>query len=141
MNEMSNTNEPTIPSEAKNQSNNDAELLREARRRAKWLHDHNAPSNWCIVTTEEAAELKREIAELREDREIAELRAEVERERMRLAACGVVANANTPESAAKAREMHPDYRSASCGDVARAVDREIQLRAALDAARNEGGAK
>jgi hypothetical protein len=30
--------------------------------------------------------------------------------------------------------MHDDYRSASCDDVARAVDREMALRAALVAA-------
>ena len=59
------------------------------------------------------------------------LRSELERERMRLAACGVVALANTPESATKARDMHPDYRSASCDDVARMVDLQMQYRAAL----------
>lgn len=58
---------------------------------------------------------------------------ELERERMRLAACGVVALADTPESAAKAREMHEDYRSASCDDVARRVDECMALRE--DAAR------
>jgi hypothetical protein len=46
-------------------------------------------------------------------REVAELRAELERERIRLAACGVVAKADTPESAKEARDMHPDYHSAS----------------------------
>lgn len=60
------------------------------------------------------------------------LRAELERERMRLAACGVVANANTTDSAVAARDMHPDYWSASCGDVSRAVDREIALRAEVE---------
>lgn len=59
---------------------------------------------------------------------VKELNAELELERMRLAACGVVAMANTPESAAKAREMRPEYRSASCDDVAAAVDREMALR-------------
>lgn len=58
--------------------------------------------------------------------------AELERERMRLAACGVVAMSNTPETAAKARDMHADYRSASCDDVAKAVDREMSLRAERD---------
>lgn len=48
--------------------------------------------------------------------------SELERERMRLAACGVVALADTPESAAQAREMRDEYRSASCDDVARRVD-------------------
>jgi hypothetical protein len=52
---------------------------------------------------------------------------ELERERIRLAACGVVANANTPESAARARDMHPDFRSASCDDVARCVDECMRL--------------
>jgi hypothetical protein len=41
--------------------------------------------------------------------------------------------ADTPESAAKAREMHEDYRSASCDDVARRVDECMALR--KDAAR------
>lgn len=59
---------------------------------------------------------------------IESLRQQLETERMRLAACGVVALSNTPESAAKARDMLPDYRSASCDDVARAVDREMELR-------------
>lgn len=59
------------------------------------------------------------------------LRAELETERMRLVACSVIALANTPESAASARDMHPDYRSPYCDDVARAIDREIALRAEL----------
>lgn len=56
------------------------------------------------------------------------LRAELETERMRLAACGVVALADTPESAAKARQMAPEYRSASLDDVERRVDECIRLR-------------
>lgn len=63
------------------------------------------------------------------------LRSELETERIRLAACGVVALSNTPESAAKARNMLPEFRSASCDDVARMVDEQMQLRADLDAAR------
>ena len=69
--------------------------------------------------------------------EIERLRAELERERMRLAACGVVADANTQESAAKAREMHDEYHSASCDAVARTVDREMQLRAERDALKED----
>lgn len=102
--------------------------------------DHNFKQG--VENTQKAAALA---ARLREERDAA--KAAVERlqkrvdaaetntdiERMRLAACGVVANANTPETAAKAREMHPDYRSASCDDVARAVDREMTLREANDA--------
>ena len=64
---------------------------------------------------------------------IAEQDREIERLRMQLVACGVVALANTPESAAKARDMHPDYMSASCGDVIRTVDIQMQLRAELAA--------
>lgn len=63
------------------------------------------------------------------------LRAENERLRMQLVACGVVAMANTQESAAKARDMHPDYMSASCQDVMRAVDSEMALRAENEALR------
>lgn len=59
---------------------------------------------------------------------VAELEAQIETERMRLAACGVVALANTRKSAAKAREMLPEYRSASLEDVIRAVDSEMLLR-------------
>ena len=66
-----------------------------------------------------------------------QLLAEVERLRMQLAACGVVALANTPESAAKARDMHPDYMSASCQDVMRVVDREMALRAEVEAMRKD----
>lgn len=66
--------------------------------------------------------------ELQHGNRLDRLRAELERERMRLAACGAVASANTPETAAEARKMHDDYRSASCDDVAAAVDREMRLR-------------
>ncbi len=66
-----------------------------------------------------------------EAKEIKSLRQQLETERVRLAACGGVAMANTPESAAKAREMLPQYRSASCDDVAAAVDREMALRQQL----------
>lgn len=67
--------------------------------------------------------------------EIERLTAELERERMRLAACGVVALANTRVSAVEARiKMHEDYRSASCDDVAGAVDREMGWRERAEAA-------
>lgn len=65
------------------------------------------------------------------------LRAELETERMRLVACSVIALANTPESAASARDMHPDYQSPYCDDVARAIDREIALRAELAACKQD----
>jgi hypothetical protein len=63
------------------------------------------------------------------------LRAEVETEHMRLVACGVIAMANTPESARATRIPKDNpYYSASLQDVENAVDREIQLRADLAAA-------
>lgn len=61
--------------------------------------------------------------------EIERLQTEAERLRMQLVACGVVAMSNTPESAARNRDMHPDYASASCQDVMRAVDSEMANRA------------
>lgn len=64
--------------------------------------------------------------------ELTSLRADLERARMRLAACGVVALADTPDSAVEARKMHDDYRSASCDDVARRVDECIRLRAEVE---------
>lgn len=63
------------------------------------------------------------------EREVRELNCELECERMRLAACGIIALSNTPESAANARQMQDKYRSGSCDDVARAVDCEMKLRA------------
>ena len=63
---------------------------------------------------------------------VKELEEALEIERMRVAACGAVAMANTPEAAKKVRDMHPDYWSASVQDVANAVDREMELRAALN---------
>ena len=64
--------------------------------------------------------------------QLAERDAQIERMQMQLAACGVVALANTPGSAGEARQMHPDYMSASCSDVADAVDREIAMRQQRD---------
>jgi len=66
------------------------------------------------------------------DDRIAELEAELERERLRLAACGVVAMADTPESASKARDIHQDFWSASLDDVIRQVDALMALRLAIE---------
>ena len=81
--------------------------------------------------------LMREAADALElaDKRITELEAELERERMRLVACGVVAMADTPDNAKEARKMHPDYESAACSDVARRVDECIELRSKLAVAR------
>ena len=63
---------------------------------------------------------------------------ECERLRMQLAACGVAALSNTPESAAKNR-LAPEnkYYSASYQDVCRAVDSEMKLREKLEAAEKQ----
>ena len=66
--------------------------------------------------------------------ENADLRSQLETERMRLSACGVVAMSDTPESAARNRNMKPEYMSASCQDVIRRVDECIDLRSRLAAA-------
>ena len=69
--------------------------------------------------------------------ELEAARADIELERIRLAVCGVVAMANTMDSAVKAREMLPEYRSASLNDVIRAVDSEMSLRDRLAASQAE----
>ena len=101
--------------------------------RLKELAHAAADQNWGEFSMRVPADHARDadLVLLAASKEITSLRAELERERMRLAACGVVAMANTPESAARARDIHPDYRSASCDDVARAVDSEMSLRAEL----------
>ena len=76
-----------------------------------------------------AAQLLGEKMQRDEDR--AALEADLERERMRLAVCGVVAMANTAGSAAQARDCHPDYWSASANDVAKMVDEQMRLREEL----------
>ena len=64
--------------------------------------------------------------------EIDKLQKDLERERMRLVACEVVALGNTPESAAKAREMRQEFCSTACDAVASAVDREMRYRESLE---------
>ena len=88
----------------------------------------------CIQAISDRDEHAKTIDQLRAERD--GLANEVGRLSMQLAACGVVAMANTPDSANKARDMNPDYMSASCQDVMRAVDSEIALRAEVEALRN-----
>ena len=59
--------------------------------------------------------------------EVTRLREELENERMRHAACGVIAMSNTRESLKRATEIHSDYLSASVQDCIRSVTREIEL--------------
>lgn len=68
--------------------------------------------------------------------ELARAKADLETEQIRLAACGTIAMCDTRASAAEARQMHPDYRSGSCDDVARRVDECIRLREELARARD-----
>jgi len=63
------------------------------------------------------------------------LRAEVEQLQMRLAACGVAAMCNTPETVAQRITRDNPYWSASYGDACGAVDREMLLRGQLAEAR------
>ncbi len=77
----------------------------------------------------EPRHVEQHVNELRAEN--ARLGTELERERIRLAACGVVALADTPESAIEARKMHDDYRSCSVESVARRVDECIKLRSEL----------
>ena len=68
--------------------------------------------------------------------DLLDARAELEQERVRLAGCGVVAMADTPETAARLRAKPGDYgHSASMDDVARRVDECIRLRAEIAAMR------
>jgi hypothetical protein len=64
---------------------------------------------------------------------VSELENELEREQLRLAAVGVVAMADTPESAAEARHIHEDFWSASLGDVIRQIDTLMSTRNQLKA--------
>ena len=60
--------------------------------------------------------------------ELNETKAALEREQLRLAACDVIAMADTPESAAKVRtDLPQDFQSAASG-VIRRVDECIVLR-------------
>jgi hypothetical protein len=73
--------------------------------------------------------------------EMAKKDAELERERMRLAACGVAAMANTEGTVAARLEIGHPFYSASYGDVCAAVDREMSLRRMLDNAEKAHAAK
>jgi hypothetical protein len=64
---------------------------------------------------------------------------ELEYERIKLAACGVAALANTDETVKQRITTENKYWSASYGDVCSAVDREIKYRKALDAIIHELG--
>lgn len=65
-------------------------------------------------------------------KQLTDLREDLERERMRLAVCGVVAMSNTPATAKRNRAIRLDYWSASASDVASAVDREMKYRSDLE---------
>ncbi len=75
---------------------------------------------------EEIAELRAALEALQAD--TADLKDELERERIRLAACGVAALENTKACVNKRINKDNPYYSASYSDVCRAVDAEIRLR-------------
>lgn len=76
------------------------------------------------------------------DERIATLSADLERERMRLAGCGVAALCDTPKSA-EAQRIGKDnpYWSASYGDVCRQIDELMRIRVELAAAQAEAQAR
>lgn len=80
-------------------------------------------------------ELKAELEAVKDERDA--LNESLEIERMRLAACGIVAMSDTPESLEKSLDMKDDYKSASCSDVERRVRECIELRARIDAAEKQ----
>ena len=65
------------------------------------------------------------------------LKGELETERIRLAACGVAALANTFETVKQRIDKDNPYYSASYGDVCSAVDREIAYRSANEELRRD----
>lgn len=69
---------------------------------------------------------KQEIAELRAALEAANEKLEIGR--MQLAACGIAALSNTPESIRHRLKSNSPYYSESYADVCRTVDREIEYR-------------
>jgi len=90
-----------------------------------------------IAIKAELQELKVDLSQVRDSMSIYRdenkgLREQAEIDRMKLCACGVIAMANTRESAKRMRTMHKDYKSAACDDVALAVDREMELREQLE---------
>jgi hypothetical protein len=66
-----------------------------------------------------------------------ETRRTSEQLQMQLAACGVAAMSNTPETVAQRITRDNPYWSASYGDVCAAVDREMLLRSQLAEAREK----
>ena len=93
--------------------------------------------NWCTTPVYRKPKTSIQAAELERLRKAALLEQELETERMRLAACGVIALANTSNSAIQARDMLPEYWSASAQDCASAVDREMGYRSRLAMAEQE----
>lgn len=94
----------------------------------RYLAQRKQEFDWAIYANAELVALKTERDALNKSLEI---------ERIRLAACGVVAMSDTPESLEKSLDMHDDYKSASCSDVERRVRECIELRARIEAAENQ----
>ena len=87
----------------------------------------------CVEDEQKINELQNKVFQL--GCRVSELENELERERLRLAACGVVAMADTPESAARARHINEEFWSASLEDVIRQIDALMSTRNQLKALR------
>lgn len=93
------------------------------------MSDAEETASHLVTDNAEIKFQKDQVAQLRAD--LAELRAELENERMRLAACGVAALSNTDKTIKTRIDKDSPYYSASYQDVCSAVDREMQLRAEI----------
>ena len=104
------------------------------RRQLEWSKDTIHDMEREVETLDNhLTEARAEIERLRKqvDTEIADLRRELERERLRLAACGVAAMQNTEESRKERIAHNNEYFSDSYFQVCTAVDREMDLRRQL----------
>jgi len=88
---------------------------------------------WCYENPKEAASEINRLTALCEEQE-----ADLEHERLRLAACGVAALCNTEQSIAEQGITADNpYYSASYRDICDAVKREMDMKSALSQAREE----
>ncbi|MBK8688984.1 MAG: hypothetical protein IPN24_11265 [Betaproteobacteria bacterium] len=85
----------------------------------------------CISTGRKADAMMKQIVDLRAERDA--LRKDIERLRVQLAGCSVIAGSNTKRSITQAMPSSDAYGySAALADVERCVRREIDLRAERD---------
>lgn len=99
----------------------DALLNTEARARAQWLHDHDAPKNWLVVTREEMSALKLEFEQVKRQRD--EARRELEEAKSQ------IANLESQRENWRVSSVCRELRAELEASQAQVLD----LRAALDA--------